>query len=202
MSIRHGLLALLQREPAHGYQLRADFEAGTGATWPLNIGQVYSTLGRLERDGCVVAAPDSGGREKDYSITDTGRAELHAWFATPVQRADRPRDELAIKLAMALVVPGVDVAAVIQAQRSATLTTLRDCTRLKVDAPERPTDAELSFLLVLDSLIFAAQAEAQWLDHCEARLALHRPAGTPLPRVPAPDPGAPSHTGQVPQGRR
>lgn len=175
MSIRHGLLALLQREPMYGYQLRGAFESSTGGTWPLNVGQVYTTLSRLERDGAVSTREpddsDGGEMQKTYAITDQGRAELTAWFTTPVTRTRAPRDELAIKLAMAILSPGVDVRAVIQAQRSATLRALQDYTRLKV----RAEDVDLSWLLVLDSLIFNAEAEVRWLDHCEARLARYRP---------------------------
>ena len=113
MSIKHGLLALLRAEAKYGYQLRGEFEAATGATWPLNIGQVYTTLTRLERDGLVAAAPARGtatGRSM-YEITEAGRVELTSWFETPVTRESRPRDELAIKLALALAVPGVNVTA-------------------------------------------------------------------------------------------
>ncbi len=53
MSIKYGLLALLRDRPGYGYQLRAEFEEATGSTWPVNIGQVYTTLTRLERDGLV-----------------------------------------------------------------------------------------------------------------------------------------------------
>ena len=131
MSIRHGLLALLEREPMYGYQLRAEFDATTGSTWPLNVGQVYTTLARLERDGLVSPGEqDAEGRVR-YAITDAGRDELQSWFATPVVSADRPRDELAIKLALAVTVPGVDVGAVIQRQRAATITAMQDLTRLK-----------------------------------------------------------------------
>jgi DNA-binding PadR family transcriptional regulator len=56
MSIRHGLLALLEEGPRYGYQLKSEFESRTGSTWPLNVGQVYTTLGRLERDGLVSPA--------------------------------------------------------------------------------------------------------------------------------------------------
>ena len=109
MSIRHGLLALLERGPSHGYQLRAEFDAATGATWPLNVGQVYTTLDRLARDGLVAqdGEPDSDGRIA-YRITDGGRRELTSWFASPVTRQGAPRDELAIKLALAVTTPGVD----------------------------------------------------------------------------------------------
>jgi len=164
MSIRHGLLALLERGQMYGYQLRSAFEAETGATWPLNIGQVYSTLTRLERDGLVRALPEHDGGQRPYEITPEGRTELALWFATPIAHADRPRDELAIKLALALTTPGVDVQSVVQTQRSATMRTLQQYTRLKKD------DAELPWRLVLDSLIFQAEAELRWLDHCESSL--------------------------------
>jgi DNA-binding PadR family transcriptional regulator len=152
MPIRHGLLALLQRGPMYGYQLRANFEAATGATWPLNIGQVYTTLGRLERDGFVEPAPDADGDGKvTYRLTAAGRGELQAWFATPLERRSRPRDELAIKLAMAITTPGVDVRAVIQAQRTATMRTLRELTRLKAQA-DPATDAAWLLVKRVDDL--------------------------------------------------
>ncbi|WP_104528500.1 PadR family transcriptional regulator [Blastococcus saxobsidens] len=169
MSIRHGLLALLQRGPSHGYHLRAEFDAATGATWPLNVGQVYSTLDRLERDGLVVqdGEPDSDGRIA-YRITDVGQAELRGWFASPVSAKSAPRDELAIKLALAVTTPGVDVLRVVQTQRTATMAGLQELTRLKTRVPD---DGELAWSLVLDSLVFRAEAEIRWLDHCEARVA-------------------------------
>ncbi|RZS89954.1 virulence activator alpha [Motilibacter rhizosphaerae] len=184
MSIRTGLLALLADGPRYGYQLRSDFEARTGATWPLNIGQVYTTLARLERDGLVSrAGADDEGRVS-YAITPEGHEEVRRWFATPVDRSTPARDELAIKLAVAVTVPGVDVAAVVQAQRTATLRALRDYTRLKAGAGTGDR-AELAWLLVLDSLVFAAEAEVRWLDHVEARLA--RAAALPVPATSAPD---------------
>ncbi|PZS36326.1 MAG: transcriptional regulator [Pseudonocardiales bacterium] len=170
MSIRHGLLTLLDQRPMYGYQLRLEFEASTGSTWPLNVGQVYTTLGRLERDGLVRAVDTAEEGQRTYAITDAGRAEVRAWFATPVSRESPPRDELAIKLALAVNAPGVDVPAVIQAQRTATVEALQAYTRLK----SASADGDLSWLLVVDSLIFAAEAEVRWLDHCETRLVRHR----------------------------
>jgi DNA-binding PadR family transcriptional regulator len=169
MSIRHGLLALLERGPSHGYQLRAEFDAATGSTWPLNVGQVYTTLDRLERDGLVAQEgdPDSDGRIA-YRITDDGRRELTSWFRSPVSAKSAPRDELSIKLALAVTTPGVDVLGVVQTQRTATMTGLQELTRLKTRATD--PEADLAWSLVLDSLVFAAEAEIRWLDHCEARL--------------------------------
>jgi DNA-binding PadR family transcriptional regulator len=169
MSIRHGLLALLERGSRYGYQLRSEFEDSTGGTWPLNIGQVYTTLNRLERDGLVRALPENSAGARPYEITDTGRAELTLWFATPIARADRPRDELAIKLALALTTPGVDVRAVVQTQRSATMRSLQEYTRLK------SAGGELPWRLVLDSMIFQSEAELRWLDHCEVALVRYTP---------------------------
>jgi DNA-binding PadR family transcriptional regulator len=168
MSIRYGLLALLEREPMYGYQLRHEFERSTGATWPLNIGQVYTTLARLERDGLVEAAsePDEDGRVT-YRLTDTGHAEITSWFATPVAQSDRPRDELAIKVSLAVTSEGVDVSAVLQTQRTATMRQLQELTRLRANADE---DNDVAWLLVLDSMIFRAEAEVRWLDHSETRL--------------------------------
>lgn len=169
MSVRHSLLALLEEGPMYGYQLRAEFERRTGGTWPLNVGQVYSTLARLERDGLVEARGDDGEGHRMYAATAAGTAAVGDWFATPVARSQPARDELAIKLAVAVTVPGVDVGAMIQQQRSATMTALQEYTRLKaratVDDP-----AELAWTLVLDSLVFAAESEIRWLDHCETRL--------------------------------
>ena len=185
MSVRQALLALLEQGPMYGYQLRAEFEQRTGATWPLNVGQVYTTLTRLERDGLVEVGPDD---EPDgathgaiYRVTPAGRDEVATWFTTPVARTQPPRDELAIKLALAVTVPGVDVGLVIQRQRTATMTALQDYTRLKRGGrAASPVDADdMAWSLVLDSLVFAAEAEIRWLDHCESRLrraALERPA--------------------------
>ncbi len=168
MSIKHGLLALLEREPMYGYQLRTEFDATTGSTWPLNVGQVYTTLARLERDGLVSPGEEDAEGRVRYAITDAGRAELTSWFATPVVSSDRPRDELAIKLALAVTVPGVDVGAVIQGQRAAAVTSLQDLTRLK-----QAGEGDLSWTLVLESMRYQLDAEVRWLDHCETTLARH-----------------------------
>ncbi|MGW2180986.1 PadR family transcriptional regulator [Streptomyces sp. NPDC001732] len=172
MSIRHGLLALLERGPRYGSQLRTEFESRTGSTWPLNVGQVYTTLSRLERDGLVVQDDEDEQGHALYAITDDGRHELRNWFETPVDRSNPPRDELAIKLAMAVGAPGVDIRAVIQSQRRHTLKAMQDYTRLKAQSLNSvPANRdEVAWLLVLEQMIFQAEAEARWLDHCETRL--------------------------------
>ncbi len=192
MSIRHGLLALLERGPRYGSQLRTEFESRTGSTWPLNVGQVYTTLARLERDGLVAPGGEDAAGHTLYAITDAGRAELLQWYERPVDRANPPRDELAIKLAMAVGAPGVDIRAVIQSQRHATIKAMQDYTRLKatalaaVESGESRERDDVAWLLVLEQLIFQTEAEARWLDHCEARLVrLSLPADR---RAAAPEP--------------
>ncbi|MFJ7957364.1 PadR family transcriptional regulator [Streptomyces sp. NPDC096319] len=204
MSIRHGLLALLERGPRYGSQLRSEFESRTGSTWPLNVGQVYTTLNRLERDGMVAQGGEDEAGHTLYAITDNGRAELRTWFEKPVDRTSPARDELAIKLAMAVGAPGVDIRDVIQSQRRHTVKAMQDYTRLKAQAllaveggGARERD-DVAWLLVLEQLIFQTEAEARWLDHCESRLirlSAPAPAGAPAPAptapaTPQPDPKA------------
>ncbi|MCX4771343.1 PadR family transcriptional regulator [Streptomyces sp. NBC_01260] len=191
MSIRHGLLALLERGPRYGSQLRTEFESRTGSTWPLNVGQVYTTLSRLERDGLVAQDGEDDQGHSLYSISDAGRTELRSWFETPVDRSNPPRDELAIKLAMAVGAPGVDIRAVIQSQRHHTVKAMQDYTRLKAQAlSDVPANRdEVAWLLVLEQLIFQAEAEARWLDHCEARLVRLAEAAATEPETSTPAPG-------------
>lgn len=167
MSIKHSILALLATEPMYGAQLRQEFEERTGGTWPLNVGQVYTTLGRLERDGLVVATGPGGEDGRiEYELTDLGRSSVVQWWAEPVPREQSVRNELAIKLAIAVTLPGVDVAHIVQVQRSATMNHLRDLTRLK----RQQHGQDLAWELVLESLVFADEAELRWLDHVEGRL--------------------------------
>ncbi len=168
MAIRRGLLALLDEGPAYGYQLKAAFEERTGGTWLLNIGQVYTTLARAERDGLVAHLEVDDEGRVIYEITAEGRALVARWFAEPVRHEAAPRDELAIKLAVAVTAPDVDVRAIVQTQRTETMRELQELTRLKMSAD---ADSDLAWLLVLDRLIFDLEAEARWLDHCESRIA-------------------------------
>jgi DNA-binding PadR family transcriptional regulator len=171
VSIRQSLLAILDQGPCYGYQLRAEFDRRTGSTWPLNVGQIYSTLDRLDRDGLVTRDDSTEEGQTYFEITDAGRAEVAAWLSSPVVRSTSTRDELAIKLAIAVTLPGVDITNIIQVQRAATLRTLQELTRTK-NATDNPESAEeLAWLLVVDSLIFQAEAEVNWLDHSESRLA-------------------------------
>jgi DNA-binding PadR family transcriptional regulator len=146
LSIRHGLLGLLSQSPMHGYQLRNEFEAATGAAWPLGY-------------------PEPGDDRRPYGLTDRGAADLQQWFADPVPRAEPPRSELVIKVALSLLLPDVDTQAVIDVQRRATMAGLQGLIRAKAEA-----GGDLAASLVADAAIFNAEAEIRWLDHCETGL--------------------------------
>ena len=197
MSVRQSLLAILDQGPCYGYQLRTEFDRRTGSTWPLNVGQIYNTLDRLERDGLVAKADTDREGHVYYAITDAGRAEVAAWLGSPVVRSTAARDELAVKLAIAVTLPGVDVAGVIHAQRRASLRALRELTEAKTATAAPGSSEGLAGLLVVDSMIFAAEAEVRWLDHCESHLAQEAAAGRaePLPlSTDAPKRGRPTKT--------
>lgn len=172
MSVKQSLLAILDQGPCYGYQLRHEFDRRTGSTWPLNVGQIYNTLERLERDGLVDKGDIDDQGHVFFEITDAGRAEVRSWLASPVERGQGTRDELAIKLALAATLPGVDVTDVIQTQRRASLAQLQELNRAKYAGGDPEGPEELAWSLVVDSMIFAAEAEVRWLDHTEQRLAL------------------------------
>lgn len=173
MSVRQSLLAILAQGPCYGYQLRAEFDRRTGSTWPLNVGQIYNTLDRLERDGLVAKGDLDEHGHVYWEITDAGATEVRRWLASPVERSQGTRDELAVKLAIAATLPGVDVAAIIQTQRRASLAQLQSLNRAKYAGANPDGPEELAWSLVVDSMIFAAEAEVRWLDHTEQRLAQH-----------------------------
>ncbi len=185
MAVRDALLAMLAGEPKHGYQLKAEFDEATGSAWPLNVGQVYTTLQRLERDGFVEAAgePDGDGR-MPYTITPAGRTELAAWFATPVAQPLASRDEVSMKVLLALATGQAPTLDVVAGQRVAAMATLQSLTKMKADA-----DAEnLAWRLHLDRMTLLVEAELKWLDLAEQRLLAadqSRPAATPtIPTTP------------------
>jgi DNA-binding PadR family transcriptional regulator len=183
VSVRHALLALLSEGPKYGLQLRQEFEAGTGEVWPLNVGQVYTTLQRLERDG-LIESDDvaTDGPQKRFRITTDGDAELSTWLRTPPDMTSPPRDELVIKVLVALRVPGVDVGELVQVHRRYLVELMQQYTRLKEDA----SDDEIGLALVVDAELFRLDAVVRWLDAVDGRLA-RVAAGLPeagLARVP------------------
>jgi DNA-binding PadR family transcriptional regulator len=176
MSVRHALLALLSEGPKYGLQLREEFEARTGEVWPLNVGQVYTTLQRLERDG-LVGSDDNGeeGPQKGFRITEDGERELHDWLRTPPDLSAPPRDELVIKVLVAVRLPGTDVQEVIQVHRRYLVELMQQWTHLKEDEAE----FDLNLALVVDAELFRLDALVRWLDAAGGRLKRAAADGSP-----------------------
>jgi DNA-binding PadR family transcriptional regulator len=184
MSIRHAMLALLSEGPKYGLRLREEFEERTGEVWPLNVGQVYTTLQRLERDGLVESEGEEGP-QKGFQITAAGAEELERWLRTPPDLSSPPRDELVMKVLVALHVPGADVHEVIQAHRRYLVELMQQWTRIKTD----DGDDDLNLLLAVDAELCRLDSVVRWLDTAEARVkraagqgTTSKPAQTPLPR--------------------
>ena len=185
MSVSHALLALLSEGPKYGLQLRQDFEAQTGEVWPLNVGQVYTTLQRLERDGLAESQDDAADSpQRSFRITPEGEAELAAWLRTPPDLAAPPRDELVMKVLVALRVPGTDMNELLQTHRRYLVQLMQQWTRIKEDG-----GGDLALALAVDAELFRLDSVIRWLDAAEGRLrraAAEPPrpaAAAPLPRL-------------------
>lgn len=166
MAIREGILTLLAEEPKYGYQIKREFETATGDAWTLNVGQVYTTLQRLARDGFVVAEEGGGDDQQRYRLTPSGSADVQAWMASPVEQTTASRDALSIKILLAVESSVASPSDVIGVQRAATMSALQDLQHLRSDADAK----DLAWLLQLDRLVFQAEAELRWLDRIEDRL--------------------------------
>ena len=185
MSVRHAMLALLSEGPKYGLQLREEFEARTGEVWPLNVGQVYTTLQRLERDGLVESdGAEEDGPQKGFRITAEGESELAGWLRTPPDLTSPPRDELVMKVLVAMQVPGINVHDVIQVHRRYLVELMQQWTRIKEDE----ADFDLALALVVDAELYRLDAVIRWLDAADGRIKradLDPPeqVSAPLPRL-------------------
>lgn len=166
--IKFLLLGLLAAKPRHGYELKTLFEELFGGTWPLNPGQVYMTLQKLEDEGLVTSQvveqqllPD----RRVYSITEDGRAELKAWTTESSEGPIRIREEMVAKVLTAIVTDHARATDLIWAQRRHHLQAI-------AQLRDKKSDPQLSLAtrLVLDGAILRAEADLRWLDLCEERL--------------------------------
>jgi DNA-binding PadR family transcriptional regulator len=178
VSVPHALLALLSEEPKYGLRLQNEFEARTGEVWPLNVGQVYTTLQRLERDGLVESDGEGerSQKQKRHRITSAGRRELADWLRTPPELVPPPRDELVIKLLVALQIPGIDVHEILQVHRRHMIEVMQRYTRIKAEAAAD----DVPLALVADAELFRLEAIVRWLDAADVRLK-QLPATGPAP---------------------
>lgn len=165
MTVPLTLLGLLEREPSHGYDLKRDYDTYFGRGKPLPFGQVYATLGRLARDGKVIAAdaePGAGPERKRYVITEQGATEVEAWLTEPVEPEPHLHTVLFIKVVLALM-SGRDAGQYLDIQRAAHLQRMRELTDLK-------RTGGLVDALLADHGLFHLEADLRWIDLTAARL--------------------------------
>jgi DNA-binding PadR family transcriptional regulator len=165
MNVPGTLLGLLEPEPSHGYELKRAYDGYFGQARPLPFGQVYATLGRLERDGRVVVEgtePGAGPERKRYAITPAGVAALEGWLATPEAPAPHLQPVLFAKVVLALL-SGRPAGRFLDAQRAAHLERMRQLT-----AQRRA--GGLAETLVADFALFHLEADLRWIDLAAARL--------------------------------
>ncbi len=167
-AVKYGLLGLLASKARHGYDLKSEFEELLGGSWQLNIGQVYTTLARLERDGfvqCELVPQDLVPDRKVYEITDAGRDELDRWLAVPANGPVRLKDELFVKVLVQSLVRSGGARHLIARQRREHLETLGELAALSADEDLNPTTR-----LIVEGAMLHVEADLQWLDLCEERL--------------------------------
>jgi len=165
--LKYHLLSLLAQQPRHGYELKTAFEEAMGGTWQVNIGQVYSTLGRLERDGLVeseLVHQEVRLDKRVCRLTEKGREETVNWVFEPPKV--RPlKDEFLHKLLVHQRMGLGDLRAFLWEQRKAYLQVLKDLTELDADSALDPLTA-----LVVKKALRYAEADLKWLDDCEEML--------------------------------
>jgi DNA-binding PadR family transcriptional regulator len=165
MTVPLTLLGLLEREPSHGYDLKRDYDAYFGRGKPLSFGQVYSTLGRLARDGKVVISeigPGEGPDRKRYVITELGATEVDTWLTQPVEPEPHLKTTLFTKVTLALML-GRPAGKYLDAQRAAHLTRMRELTEIK-------RHGALVDALLADHGLFHLEADLRWIELTAARL--------------------------------
>lgn len=173
MSVKLALLALLGTGPQGVYSLRNRFEDVTGGAWPLNIGQVYTTIGRLERDGLVKKMGTEPSHENGrpdielFALTEKGLGEVTGWWRSPVDRSKPSRDEFTIKVAVAATTGSKLLQEVIDVQRFNLMQTLQDINRQRREIDSGQTSG-LALLMTIDRQQFLLEAEIRWLDHLES----------------------------------
>ncbi|WP_436792631.1 PadR family transcriptional regulator [Actinospongicola halichondriae] len=170
MAVREGLLVLLAEGERHGYQLKTEWEAATGGTWTVNVGQVYTTLDRLVRDGLV--SVDDDGDQKRYALTAEGREAVTAFWDEPIPAAALSRDGLVAHVLLAVHADRALALDVITRHRTAMTRQLQTLRR----ATGPSTDQPLAEALAVDAALVRIESNLRWLDRCEQRLLSATPA--------------------------
>ncbi|MFZ5818064.1 MAG: PadR family transcriptional regulator [Bacillota bacterium] len=172
--MKHAILGFLARTPRHGYELKGEFDLLTGGLWELNIGQVYSTLERMLREGLVAleAEEAEGDDRKVYRVTPAGLHELQAWLDRPPLKPRPLRDEVLIRLGLLLEQDPGRALALIDSQRRIYHLQLADLTRQKLALRQEagPAAERLRRELLLDAALQHTEADLRWLEGCESKL--------------------------------
>jgi DNA-binding PadR family transcriptional regulator len=177
MSLKYGILGLLAGQPLHGYEVKTRYEALFGGTWELNIGQVYTTLQRLERDGLVDAVGERGDRGKQrYGLTDAGKAALQDWLHAPEEEPQQLRQDIYLKLLLISRLANGNLEGLLARQRRVYLQRLKDLGDLERRARQ---EGRSDLVLLVQGAILHTEADLKWIDVCaeETEEAAHHPGG-------------------------
>jgi DNA-binding PadR family transcriptional regulator len=162
LSLKYGVMGLLAEEPLHGYEVKNRFEAMLGGTWEVNIGQVYTTLQRLERDGLVRPVGERGDRGKlVYELSDRGREALDGWLGQPESGPQELREEIYVKLLLAARLANGDLGPLLGRQKRAYLQRLRDLNRLEDRARK---DGRKDLARLVRGALLHTEADIKWID--------------------------------------
>ena len=162
MSLKYGVMGLLKEEPLHGYEVKNRFEAMLGGTWEVNIGQVYTTLQRLERDGLVRPVGERGDRGKLlYELSEQGRKALDDWLARPESGPQELREEIYVKLLLAARVANGNLRPLLSRQKRAYLQRLRDLNQLEERARR---DGRTDLARLVRGALLHTEADIKWID--------------------------------------
>jgi len=170
-AVRLALLVLLSAQPAHGYALKQRFERVVGDVWPLNVGQVYDALAKLERDGLIEPDGERAGARVAYRTTAGGVEAARAWLTAVPAVDPPPRDELAIRMLVARLADPAELGAIVQHQRQAVIGRIQQLGREKAVATAAGDDSRVA---LLDLLLLRSDADARWLDLLESRFTATR----------------------------
>ena len=175
MSLKYGILGLLAEHPLHGYDVKNRFEALLGGSWEVNIGQVYTTLQRLERDGLIEADGERGDRRKlAYRLTASGRRTLDDWLSRPESEPQQLREEIYVKLLLSTRLADGRVNELLAAQRRVYLQRLKDLAKLEQEARRAGRD---DLVLLFKGAILHTEADLRWTDACAEEIRNSVPKG-------------------------
>jgi DNA-binding PadR family transcriptional regulator len=164
MSLKFGILGLLAEQPLHAYAVKARFEDLLGGSWEVNIGQVYTTLQRLERDGLVEPAEPRGDRGRlPYRLTEVGSKALATWLAEPESEPQQLREEIYLKLLLAARVADGDLPTLLARQRRVYLQRLKDLAAVEEQARSQGRD---DLALLYQGALLHTEADLKWVDAC------------------------------------